>query len=402
VSDRCEVLVVGAGPAGSTAATLFARAGFDVILLERARFPRPKACAEYLSPGVREMLTRLQLDSALASAHPLLVPGMDIVSARGATLRLRYRRDGEHLLACTLSRRVLDAALAAHAAGSGADLREGWTALEPLLEDQVVRGVRARTTLGERTIRASLTVIADGARSRLAGALGLALLPRWPVRLGLVAHYRGPAALDAGFGRMQVERDGYCGVAPLPAGVLNVAAVVRADAIRTAGIPAARFLDRWIEASPGLRKTLDGCERLTPVRGLVPIGARSRRAWAPGALLVGDAASFFDPFTGEGIYRALRGAELAFDVGRTALESSDLSAAALAPYDRLRTLAFRRKAAVTALVQLFVQSPRLLDYALPRLVARERAAGTLSLVLGDVADARDFLRPTMLWSALHP
>jgi len=115
---------------------------------------------------------------------------------------------------------------------------------------------------------------------------------------------------------------------------------------------------------------------------------------------VGDAAGFFDPFTGEGIYRALRGAQLAAETAEIALSVPDTVDFSM--YDRLRTREFRRKSAVTALVQLFVQHPAALDYAISRLRRREAALSTLANVLGDVEDAGQFFHPSMLWSALRP
>ena len=81
-----------------------------------------------------------------------------------------------------------------------------------------------------------------------------------------------------------------------------------------------------------LRALLADCTRISPVRGIGPIGSRARRVSMDGAMLVGDAAGFFDPFTGEGIYRALHGAELLSEVGHDALVRNDVSAARLARY----------------------------------------------------------------------
>jgi flavin-dependent dehydrogenase len=201
---------------------------------------------------------------------------------------------------------------------------------------------------------------------------------------------------------MHVARDGYCGVAPLPGGLLNVAVVVRADAVASSGMSAGEYLDRWVGSLPALRECLAGCARVSPVRGVGPIGSRTRRVWAPGALLVGDAAGFFDPFTGEGIYRALRGAQVAAPLAADALERDDVSGGVLDRYEDLRRAAFGWKHGVTALVQLFVQYPALMEYALPRLAGRATPAECLGAVLGDCRDPRDFLSPLMLWSALRP
>lgn len=399
--DQVDVVVVGAGPAGSTAATLLARRGHRVVLVDRAHFPRAKACAEYLSPGVVGMLDHLDLP-IFRHHPPKRVPGMDILSPRGTSMRLQYRHDGQAVSACTLPRRTFDAAMLAEAIRSGVEMEEGFVVRSPIWRDGIVRGVHGTGKSGPRDISARLSIIADGCRSHLAAALGLASPALWPVRLGLVAHYEGRPNLRDGFGQMHVTAGGYCGIAPLPAGRINVAVVARADSLRRSGGTPAAYLDRWIEASPSLRATLEGCRRVTPIRGMLPVGSRSKRSWAPGVLLVGDAASFFDPFTGEGIYRALHGAEIAADVGHQALISGDVSATVLSEYGLKRRQAFRRKEMVTALVQLFVHYPRLMEYALPRLSHRSEPIQALSLVLGDMVEAGQFLNARMLWSTLRP
>src|SRR6185295_5394035 len=97
----------------------------------------------------------------------------------------------------------------------------------------------------------------------------------------------------------------------------------------------ARF-ENFAFSFPGVADRLRGAQRISSVRGVGPIGARVKRTSGAGYMLVGDAAGFFDPFTGEGVYKALRGAELAARVASGALERDDLSAGSLAEYDRLR------------------------------------------------------------------
>ena len=396
-----DVAVAGGGPAGATAAALLAQQGYRVVLVDRARFPRRKTCAEYLSPGTEDLLVRLGLGDVFARERPHRFAGMEIVSPRGARYRVQYAQNGRSRQACSLQRERLDAAIVGFAAAQGVEVREGVIARGALLDGQTVVGLRSSCAGRDEPIRARLTIVADGARSATARSLGLSTSPRWPVRLGLVAHFDG-TVLPTVCGQMHVYPDGYCGVAPLPDGRMNVAIVTRADALARATRQPVAFFDRWLATHDAVGTLLADAARVSPVSGLVPIGARVRRVWAPGALLVGDAAGFFDPFTGEGIFRALRGAEVAAEVAGRALQMDDLSGAALAKYAALRTYAFRRKAAVTALVQLFVQFPALMEYALPRLNGRAGPSESLGAVLGDIREAGDFLRPSMLWAALRP
>ncbi|HZU14610.1 MAG TPA: NAD(P)/FAD-dependent oxidoreductase [Chloroflexota bacterium] len=394
---RFDVAIAGAGPAGALTALLLARRGLSVALLDRSHFPRAKTCAEYLSPGVADVLSGVGLAPVLDGAHRF--PGMDIIAPQAALYRVRYAVEGHGRPAMSLPRRILDARLVAAACGAGATLMEGAVVREPLYRDGRVVGVAGSRGGDDVTIEAALTVVADGARSVMTRRLGLARPPRWPRRLGLVAYHEG--TVPSGAGQMIVFPGGYCGVAPLPDGLLNVAAVVPADSMRRRGLSAQALLDATIASVPALRELLAGTRRVGNVRGLVPLGSRASRHSVAGALLVGDAAGFFDPFTGEGIYRALRGAELAADAAVAALERGDLSESQLGAYDRMRREAFRQKEVVTMLVQLFIRFPSLLAYALPRLSTRP-SGEILSNVLGDVVPAHEFLALVPLWQALRP
>jgi geranylgeranyl reductase family protein len=397
---EADIVVVGAGPSGSVAATLCARTGARVMLLDRAHFPRPKACAEYMSPGVRHVLRRVGLWPAVHATGPLDVPGMEIVGPSGVRFRLRYRQNGTTYQALTLPRLQLDHSLVQCAVRAGAQLEEGVIVREPIEENGVVRGVTASRAGRRLRVAAPMVIIADGAHSTLRSALGLTGTVRWPDRMGLVAHFEGPARLDGGFGQMHVAPGGYCGVAPLPDGGINVGLVIHRPP-RRSGWNAAQILDSWIARHPSLAALLGESRRVSSVRGMVPTGARSRASAGRGFLLAGDAAGFFDPFTGEGIYRALVGAEIAAAAALSALERGQ-AAADIESYERRRRAAFRNKEIVTALVQAFVRVPRLLEYALPRLETRPQAGEILASALGDIDDAARFLRPRPLWEVLRP
>src|SRR6266702_925884 len=128
VTDRWDVVVVGAGPAGATTALLLARAGASVLLVDRARFPRDKACSEYLSPATTEILERLGggvVDAVEGSAHAKLY-GMKVVAPCGADICGRFR-GGPRPYSFALPRTTFDTILISAAARAGAEVREGVT-----------------------------------------------------------------------------------------------------------------------------------------------------------------------------------------------------------------------------------------------------------------------------------
>jgi geranylgeranyl reductase family protein len=405
ISGQYDAVVVGAGPAGSATAALLAGRGFSVLLLDRAAFPRDKACGEYTSPETEQVLKRLGVLEPVLQAGARRLPAMKVISPSGRAFTMQYSSQGNsddaHILATP--RRVLDAILVDYARRSGACVREREKVEGVVLRDGVAAGVTLRGRNGGTVeVSARLVIGADGVHSAVVRSLGLEAPLRWPQNLGMVAHYRGYSGLDD-WGEMHVSAHGYAGLAPLSDRIVNVGLVMPMAAKRTdgGGSVAERF-EAFANSFPGVRERLAGAERVSQVRGVGPIGARVRRAYGPGYLLVGDAAGFFDPFTGEGVYKALRGAELAAEVASEALDKDDLSARALSRYARLRRRHFAAKEMVCRLVQLFVATPHAMDYVAARLANRPAPLHTITGVLGDFADARAALSPMFLWSLLRP
>lgn len=389
MSRRIDVVVVGAGPGGSSAAAGLARRGASVLLLEASEHPRAKACAEYASPRIVEELARIGLGPEAWRHAAVPLSGMDL-HAGAHRVRIGYADRRGPRTAWGLDRRRFDARLAEHAAASGAMLEERSRVIGLLDGVGRVRGVRVRRPDGrDEPIRADHVIGADGARSTVARLLGIEARVRMPRRLGLVAHYEPVDGLDD-HGEMHAARGWYVGLAPI-AGALNVGMALPMGPSRPAE---ARFTEA-IAGLPAVARRLGVSRRIGPIRGATPIGHRVRDVAGPGWLLVGDAAGFVDPFTGEGIHRALRAARAATDM---ILAGGDVASA----YRRERRRAFAAKEALSWLVQGFLVAPGLLGHAVGRLESRPRAAQRLGSALGDCRPATDALAPRALLEVLAP
>lgn len=391
VNGAFDALIVGAGPAGSALAAGLARSGARVLLAERAHHPRPKACAEYASPKIVEELLRIGLARAdwLGDAVPL--GGMHL-HAGGHAVRFAYADQSGARSAWGVDRRRFDARLARHAANAGADLRDGARVVALAEREGRVSGARIRhvATGREEAIDADWVIGADGARSVMARLLAVERPVRFPRRLGLIAHYAG-ASDPQDHGEMHVGRGGYVGLAPTPGGELNVGMALWPNG----GDAAARRFDAAIAGMPAVAARLAGARRVSPIRGAYPIGHRVSEVAGPGWLLIGDAAGFVDPFTGEGIHRALRSARAAADALRS---GGDVVAA----YRRERRRALAAKTALGWLVQAFLAVPPLLEHAVERLDTRPQAALRLGSALGDCVPATRALSPRAIVEVLRP
>ena len=413
-----EVIVVGAGPAGAATASHLAAGGRDVLLLERGHFPRQKPCGEYYSPGVVDALQRMgALERVLSHEHER--PGGMWIRAHGSSFELTYPLDHPRSpggdsgkaagrLGLGIRRYHFDAALVENAREAGAQVEQG-VAVSGVDRDEKgrVSGIRVRRSGGsgveDDAVTARFVVGADGRHSVVARSLNLGLPVRWPRRLGLHAHFEPAADADlgplaAGLGEMHVGDGAYCGLAPVGGGLL-VAGLVTPLGAKKQGESTQDYFGRKLTDVPGAAWRLGGARRVGKVMGIGPLARRVARTAGPGYLLVGDAAGYLDPFTGEGVFRALRGAELA----ASAIEASLRSGADVpVDYESARRKAFADKERLTALVQLALAWPPALGYALKRLEKRREKADDVKAALGDYTPAANAIRPAYLAALLAP
>lgn len=399
---RYDVAIVGAGPAGAASAIHLARAGLRVVVLDRSAFPRDKPCAEYLSPAAEPLLRALGIGESLDAISPHRLRGFRIYAPDGRMIQGDFAgtrdRDG-HVIYETgmvIRRLQLDAAIVEGARRAGVEVRERWRVGHI---ERVASGYRAHPAVQGEPVEARLLVAADGVHSAIARRLGLHVTRRMR-KIGLVGHIRGITDLDE-YGEMHVAGRRYVGVAPLEPGernaLCNVAMVV--DEARDGRSLAGKldeFLLRSLHTFPRLRGRLDSLhlERRTLAIGRLSVHAR--RLSDAHLLLVGDATGYYDPFTGEGIYRALQSARLMADIALPALARDDLSATALGAYDRSYHETFRGKHTVEQVFQLAVQTPGLMNHIARVLQGRKSMADTMIAVTGDFLPTSAVLRPGYL------
>ncbi len=408
-----DAVVVGGGPAGAATATFLARAGASVLILERARFPRAKPCSEYLSPATTAVLERLGggvLEEIERVPHAKLY-GMKVIAPNGSTMCGRFAAahgyPSPRPYSFALARATFDTILLCAAERAGAVVREGVTVQDVVFEGRAVAGVVGRSGSGEQeTAKARVVVGADGLRSVVARRLGLARtsLPR---RIAFTAHVADVAGVDE-MGELHVSERGYVGLGPIGGGITTVALVVPLAALhRRRGAPSFRAsffaeLGRF----PGLAGRFDPKRLVREVLTTGPFARWSRRSVAEGggALLVGDAADFFDPFTGQGIYSALAGAELAAACLLPALArgvSEPIPAANLQPYTRARRREFAGKWLFERLIGLGVGWPALTNRVVGGLARRPDLADLVVGAAGNIVPARRALAPGVLAQLLR-
>ena len=369
-----DVLVVGAGPGGSSTAYHLARHGLDVLLVEKAAFPREKVCGDGLTPRGVAAIQRMGIDvedPAFERSN-----GLRIYSRR-TTLELAWPDLHDFPpFGLVMTRNELDERLARRAEKAGAVLRERTEALGAVVDDDGwVSGARIRTDGGaEETVRARFVVASDGAASRFATPLGVRRDDSRPLGIAARRYYRverhpGPwfeSWLDLWDGDKLMP--GYGWLFPLADGTVNLGAGILNTFANFRSLSAQRILDAFAAMLPAAWGFSEDTAVGRTLSGPLPMGMNRVPAALPGLLLVGDAAGVVNPWNGEGIAYAIETGELAADLLHEAV-AKDRPGLAHAYPTRLRETYGRYFTLGRVFVRL-IGNPTVMrtltDYGLPR------------------------------------
>lgn len=295
MTDHWDVVVIGAGPAGSCAAWSAARAGMNTLLIERSTFPRDKVCGCCLNPASLDTVATMGLAHSLNQLNAIPLHALQL--SRGTThARIRIPTGA------AISRSALDQLLANAATAQGATLLSPVHARVAEPDSRGNRTILLRSNATETAVTATTTIVADGlAGGSLADIAGAEVIERPGSSIGVGARIHH--ALERGVIRMHLFSGGYLGLVALPDGTTDAAGCVCPNELRRAGGPAAwaKSACESAGAEPALIAALaaarwTGTQRLTRRRAHIEL---------PGILVAGDSAGYVEPFTGEGISWAM-------------------------------------------------------------------------------------------------
>lgn len=315
---EADVIVVGAGPGGAATAAFCAQRGLDVLLLEKASFPRDKVCGDGLTPRAVRMLTRLGIDTSAATGF-LHTKGLRVYGGRTEPFELPWPELADFPdYGTTCPRTRLDDLLAGRAMTLGVHLVTGATVSEPVLVGDRITGVR---TADGRTYRAPVVVAADGNSTRLAVAMGRRRDERRPMGVAVRAYFESPRHDDPwleswlelwdGERGSSTQLPGYAWVFPMGDGRCNVGLGMLNSSPAFGRTDYRRLLRTWLATTPP-QWGFDEEHMVGRIGGAgLPMALNRQPLYANGLLLVGDAGGMINPFNGEGIDYALEAAERA-------------------------------------------------------------------------------------------
>ncbi|HEX6522607.1 MAG TPA: geranylgeranyl reductase family protein [Streptosporangiaceae bacterium] len=313
-TDEADVIVVGAGPAGSTTAFYLAQAGLHVLLLEKSRFPREKVCGDGLTPRAVKALVGMGIDVSERNGW-LRNKGLRVIGA-GHRMELRWPELSSYPdYGLVRPRTDFDEILARRAEQAGALLLENTTVTGPVIDDRTGR-ITGVTTSNERTYVARAIIAADGNSSRLSVAMGLRKRDDRPLGVAVRTYYKTPRHdddyLESWLDLWDGDRllPGYGWIFGMGDGTSNVGLGLLNTSHAFGNTDYRVMLQKWLDGMPA-EWGFGEHNRTEPVRGAaLPMGFNRTPHYHRGLLLAGDAGGMVNPFNGEGIAYAMESGEI--------------------------------------------------------------------------------------------
>ena len=392
-----SIIIVGAGPAGATAAYFLAHAGVDVLLVDQATFPRDKSCGDSICPGAVAMLAKMGLLPWVQNRGFAQNQGYFLSSPNGTTAHIPFPNDLAPYPNYLIPRREFDHALVMQATAAGARLREGTriTGMERI-DAQHVR--LTGTHAGEEiTLDTTLVIAADGSPSSFTRKLGL--VPGPADGVALRCYYEGvggePGTFEIHWEKSVLPAYGF--IFHQNDGIANVGTGMFTKDMKRLKANLNDRLETFVTQNIHARRVLANAHRISPVVGYpYRDDAENVTPYADNVLLVGDAAGAGHPMTGEGVGPAMVSAELAARYAIEALERGDLSSSGLAGYGDLFHAEFDGLHRIARLARNALSYPLLVDRTVSRCSHDPFFAKQLAGILAGIVSPRAMLSTGML------
>ncbi len=380
-----DVIVVGAGPAGCSAATFLAGNGCSVLLVDKAKFPRDKACGDGLSPSALDVLERMGVTGRMEKSRPWRIDGVEFSSPAGKKLRTQFQQiEGLGNHSYVLPRKDLDFVLFKHVRElSNVVVLENCEVRDLVHEENAVSGVRVNYENESKEFSGKVVVGADGVHSIIARKTSFLNSNAKHRVLAARAYFDNVPGLDH---YIEIHCDksilpGYGWVFPTGEGSANVGvgtscrSATRKKDIKT-------LFDTFLEQNKSMKNRFNRTQMIgnSLKTWPIPLGSCSSKRSYENVILIGDAGSFADTLTGEGIYYALRSGEYAAQAITIGLNNNINKIADI--FERLWRREFKRREYILGyLIQRFVFGEFFLNFNINRALRNDKMAEALVEIL---------------------
>jgi len=379
-----DAIIIGAGPAGCASALFLHRAGYKIIVLDRAVFPRDKVCGEFVSPAADSILNDLGVLNSIEAEKPERVRGVFISSYEGPELGIDYPpiKTGEgNPTSLSISRFLLDNLLIKRLKDVGIKVLEKHSVDDFIFDSGNVSGVIVRDP-ENKSFDISAKVVINAISLR---RLNLKNKAKDEGKIAIAAHWKN-IRLPQAYCYMHVGNPGYTGIAQVGSDSVN--AVMIAGTSKVKGKNITEFYKNGINQNKKRKELLEGAVLGEEPRTIESLAFSVKAPNCGGLVLVGDAAGFIDPFTGEGIYLSLRSAQLAALMLDSAFKKQDFSKNKLAEYGQARENEFAAKFTLSHILQKVIYNHRLCDFVVKTLSKNPSLADEMVGVIGDYLPAK--------------
>ncbi len=340
MQDVFDAIVVGGGPGGAACASFLGKKGRKVLLLEKAHFPRDKTCGDGISGKSMRVLKELGVTDAVEAAPHAKIHGVVFSSPDGTVVEIPIPKgNSEKIEYGYCSRREVFDNVLFQNAKRFAQVIEGFSVTDVVWEGVKVVGVKGmREDKVEKEFRAKIVVGADGANSVIAKKVGMMVADKAHLCAAIRAYYKNVRGLTPNIELHFVDEviPGYFWIFPLENGLANVGVGMVLKDLEKSRVNLKDAMLKAMAENPLFKERFARAELAAPIKGWnLPCGSKRWRPYGNGWLLIGDAATLIDPFTGEGIGNALVSGKFAAQVIDEALDASDFSETFLKRYEEM-------------------------------------------------------------------
>ena len=400
-----DVIIVGAGPAGTSAALYAHRLGLNCILLDKAVFPRDKICGDALSGKSVRIMRELDILDELDNLDGSEINRITFGSPKNIQfdVNLKGTQNNNHITkGFVIPREIFDNYLFEKAAAV-TDTRQGFSVKDLIFENNNVVGVEGKTREGtEEEFRAPIVMGCDGGNSIVARKLGLYEMEMDHVSVAVRCYYEGVKGLTDQIELHYVKEvnPGYFWLFPAGDGRANIGIGLSKSDMKKENRTLRQIMDEVTQTEYFKERFADAKQLERPVGWNLPLGSIHRKNHGNGFMLLGDAAGLVDPFTGEGIGNAMVSGQYAMEVAAKSKESGDFSEKAFVEYDELLWGEVGKELRTSTKLQSLARSKFLLNFVISRASRNEEVQNIISGMLSNEIPKDELSSPLFYFKIL--